>query len=50
MVGQVVIANDYGMLNGSNRLEMNVSSLPAGMYIVEINAGASSQTERLIVK
>ena len=50
MVGQVVISNDFGMLNGSNRLELNVSSLPAGMYIVEINAGASSQTERLIVK
>lgn len=50
MVGQVVLSSDFGMLNGSNRVEMNVNSLPAGMYLVEINAGSSTQTERLIVK
>lgn len=50
MVGQVVLSSDFGMLNGANRVELNVSSLPAGMYLVEINAGNSTQTERLIVK
>jgi len=49
MVGQTVLAKNVEA-NLSNNVTMNVSSLTSGVYFVEITAGNSTITEKLVIK
>lgn len=49
-LGQVVAGSEFGMLNsGDNTINMEVSSLNAGMYIVNIALGNGQQVNRPLI-
>ncbi|MBN1338303.1 MAG: T9SS type A sorting domain-containing protein [Bacteroidales bacterium] len=49
--GRMVIEQDFGnMVFGLNHVKMDVSSLVKGAYIIHINAGSKSGSEKIIIK
>ena len=50
ILGQTVITQDLGFLSqGPTSFEFNVSNLKSGVYFYTVNAGALSQTKKMIV-
>lgn len=50
ITGQVVAQKEYGNLEGAYRLPIPVSEYAAGIYMIELTAGNSVYSEKLIVK
>lgn len=48
MTGQVLIARQFNF-ESSDRMELSVSSLPAGMYLVRLKAGKIKEIKKMIV-
>ena len=49
MSGKTVQSNTVQFNKGDNRLELDVTTLPAGLYFVSLNNNESSMTKKLIV-
>ena len=51
VMGKLVLANNYGQqASGSHIYKINTSSLPAGVYVFNIQASGSQTTKKVIVK
>jgi hypothetical protein len=51
VMGKLVSANNYGQqASGSHIYKINTSSLPAGVYVFNIQASGSQTTKKVIVK
>ncbi len=51
VMGKLVLANNYGQQStGSHIYKINTSSLPAGVYVFNVQAGGSQTSKKVIVK
>ena len=50
MTGKEVAARNYGSMSGASTIQMNTSSLEAGMYLVELNINNEKTTKRLVIR
>lgn len=48
--GKVIHTRNYGVLTGNQHIEMNTSSLHAGVYIVQVTIDGVLSTQRLVVE
>lgn len=49
LLGKQVINQEYKLTKGSNNIPVNVSMLPAGIYLYTVSYGTNSVTKRMIV-
>ena len=50
IMGQNVFVKDYGkLMSGNNMITINTSGLPAGIYLITVNAGSNKSIEKLVV-
>jgi hypothetical protein len=50
MTGKEVAARNYGSMSGASTIQMNTSSLEAGMYLVELSINNEKTTKRLVIR
>lgn len=50
MSGKEVAARNYGSMSGASTIQMNTSSLEAGMYLVELSINNEKTTKRLVIR
>jgi len=49
LIGKVVLKEDYHVVPGKNRVQMDASQLPAGIYYVNVKTREFSKTEKLVI-
>ncbi|MEI8136055.1 MAG: T9SS type A sorting domain-containing protein [Bacteroidota bacterium] len=49
-LGAIVSEKPVGILEGKNKIELNVSDLSSGVYLAQIKMGSGSVTKKLVVK
>jgi hypothetical protein len=47
--GELVFAQNYGVLNGTQNLNLDMSSFSAGIYFVKVTTGDQSSTHKIVV-
>jgi hypothetical protein len=51
MLGQEIVSHNYGMTpTGSNVLQLEVGTVPPGMYMCNVTAGAYSLTKNIVIQ
>lgn len=48
LAGQLISSEHYGKLNGEHKLNLNTSSLPNGIYLIDVIVEGTSSTHKLI--
>jgi len=50
IIGQSVQMFNYGLMNaGDHQIRLDVSGIPAGIYIIELRAGIFKETKKIII-
>jgi hypothetical protein len=49
MSGKIILTNNFGLMSGTNTLQVNTAILQAGIYIATIYAGDQMKTEKIQV-
>lgn len=50
LFGRYVLTNQRGLVNGHNQLSVNIGSLPAGTYIIEVKDGKTIREKYKVLK
>jgi hypothetical protein len=48
VAGRIVANQDFGMLSGTSKLELNLESLAQGIYFVNVQADESSTNHKIL--